>query len=320
MKLFRVATVALAFFCAAAFAQPPFPDKSRPLKILVPFGAGSGNDVIARAYAQAISEETGWSAIVENKPGAEAVIGTEAGKNAPPDGYTVFFGNSSTHVLNVHMVPNLRYDPLADFVPLTGVASVSLVLNAGPSTKIRSISDLIAAARAAPGKLSYGSGSTSTRIAMEMLEHSAKIKLLSVPYKTQSQAAAALVGGEIDVLMTDVSTALPHYRSGRVRALATTGPKRLTALPDVPTVEEEGVPKYEFTAWSAMFVPARTPQPVVEKLRAVFQQAARSKYVATALTLNSHEPLNLDPSQLNTLIRSDIDRWGKILRELNNKR
>jgi tripartite-type tricarboxylate transporter receptor subunit TctC len=315
MKLIRSLTILCLGVCTAVAAQT-FPDKSRPLRILVPFGVGSGNDLIARAYAKAIGEETGISAIVENKPGAEAIIGTEAGKNAAPDGYTVFFGNSSTHVLNVHMLPNLPYDPIADFIPFSGVASVSLVMNAGPSTQFKNVKDLVDAARANPGKYSYGSGTTSTRLAMEMLEYVANVKLLSVPYKAMAQAGIALSSAEIDVLVTDVSTALPHYQSGRMRPLGTTGSKRLVALPNVPTLQEQGFPKYEFTAWSAMFVPAKTPPAVVEKLHSIFQQAARSKYVADALAANSQERLDMNGAQLSTLIRSENERWGKILQEM----
>ncbi|NDZ18795.1 tripartite tricarboxylate transporter substrate binding protein [Variovorax sp. WS11] len=315
MTISRLLLLTLLTICTAASAQG-FPDKSKQLRILVPFGAGSGNDVIARAYARAISEESGQPTIVENKPGAEAVIGVEAAKSAAPDGYTILFGNSSTHVLNVHMLQKLPYDPVADFIPLSGVASVALVMNGGPSTKFRSVKEVVEAARANPGKLSYGSGTTSTRLAMEMLEHLAKVQLLSVPYKAMAQAAAALSGGEIDLLVTDVSTALPHYQAGRMRPLGTTGPKRLTALPDVPTLREQGISQYEFTAWSAMFVPARTPSPVVDKLRLLFQQAAQSKYVGDALALNSQEPFDMNTAQLNARIRTDLDHWGKVLRDL----
>jgi tripartite-type tricarboxylate transporter receptor subunit TctC len=318
-KILRILPVALIAFATSVNAQT-FPDKSRPLRIVVPFGTGSGNDLLARAYARAINEVPGQTAVVENKPGAEAVIGTEAVKSAAPDGYTILMGNSSTHVLNVHMLGKLPYDPIADFIPLAGVTSASLVINAGPSTKYRTIKEVIEAARASPGKLSYGSGTTSTRLAMEMLEQLAKIKMLSVPYKAQAQAAAALAGGEIDFLVTDVSTVLPHYQSGRMRPLGSTGPKRLVALPDVPTLREQGVSQYEFTAWAAMFVPANTPAPVVEKLRTIFQEASKSKYVADAIAMNSQEPLEMNTAQLNTLIRSETDRWGKILVDLKASR
>ena len=293
-----------------------YPDKSRPIRIVVPFGAGSGLDLIARAYAQAMVEQAGVKAIVDNKPGAEAVIGVEFVKHAPADGYTVLFGNISTHVLNVYMLPTLPYDPVADFIPVTGAFSVSLVLNAGPSTNFHSVKELVDAARSAPGKLTFGSGTTSTRLAVEMLEYLANIQLLSVPYKAQAQATAGLAGGQVDLLVTDVATALPHYQSGRLRPLGTTGQSRLAALPNVPTIREQGITGYEFSAWSAMFVPAGTPPEVVDKLRVMLRNAAHSKYVAEALATNSSEPLDMNTAELSALLRNDLDRWGKLLRDM----
>ena len=315
MKCSRLLGIALLAISSVAFAQA-YPDKSKPIHLVVPFGVGSGSDLVVRAYAQAMNEQGGVTAIVDNKPGAEGVIGVEFGKNARPDGYTVLFGNLSTHVLNVHMLSALRYDPVADFIPVTGVDNVSLVLNAGPSTNFRSVKELIEAARANPGKLTFASGTTSTRLSMELLEYLANIRLLSVPYKTQAEATAALAGGQVDLLVTDVSTALPHYKSGRLRPLATTGRDRLVALPDVPTMREQGIADYEFTAWHAMFVPAHTPPEVVDKLRVMLRNAARSKYVADALVTNSCEPLDMDTAQLNAQLRTDLDRWGKLLRKM----
>ncbi len=271
---------------------------------------------MARAYSQALSEVAGVRAIVDNRPGAEGVIGVEAAKLAAPDGYTVILGNSSTHVLNALMLPKVPYDPMADFVPVAGVAKIALALNAGPSTKFRTISELIAAAKVEPGKYSYGSGSTSTRLSMEMLEHLAGIKMLAVPYKTMAQATSGLAAGEIDVLANDVAIVLPQYKSGRLRPLATTGAKRLEALPAVATVREQGVEKYEMTAWSGFFVPANTPPAIVEKLGAMLQEAAKTKFVKDALALNSFEALDMNSAQLGALMRSDTDRFGKVIREM----
>jgi len=231
-----------AFLCvlAATAAAQAYPDKSRPIRIVVPFGAGSGGDVMARAYSRAIAEQAGLNAIVDNKPGAEGVIGLEFGKNAAPDGYTIVWSNLSTHVLNVHQQAARPYDPVADFVPLVITESVALVLNAGPSSKLNSLADVLEAARANPGKLTFGSSTASTRLAVEILEHQAGVKLLSVPYKTQAQATSALAAGEIDLLMTDVVTALPFYKSGRLRPLAVTSRARLSALRTCPRCASRG--------------------------------------------------------------------------------
>ncbi|MBT2305228.1 tripartite tricarboxylate transporter substrate binding protein [Variovorax paradoxus] len=307
ITLWAVSTLA----CAQAF-----PDKSKPIRIVVPFGAGSGADVLARAYARAIGESGGLNAIVDNKPGAEGVIGLELAKNAAPDGYTVVFSNLSTHVLNVYQQEKLPYDPVVDFTPLVVVESVALVLNAGPSTKFRSLGDALEAARANPGKLTYGSSTASTRLAMELLEHQANVKLLAVPYKTQSQATTALVAGEIDLLMTDAVTALPFYKGGQARPLAVTSRSRISAVRDTPTLREQGIKEYEFAAWAAMFAPARTPPDVVEKLRAIFREAGQSRYVTEVLTAKASQTDPLNAAELNALIRTDLDRWGKLLREM----
>ena len=310
MNILRVLALALLAVSFAAVAKP-YPDKSRTIRVVVPFGPGSGHDIIARAYARALNEQAGLTVIVDNRPGAEGIIGVEAAKNAAPDGYTLLLGNTSTMVLNVHMMPTVRYDPLADFTPVTGVAKFSLVVNAGPSTKFKSARELIEAARTNPGKYTYGYGSASTRLAMELLEHSAKVKMLSVPYKTMAQATSALSSGEIDVLVNDVATAVPLYKAGRVRPIAATGGKRLAALPAVPTLREQGVEDYELSGWYAWFVPVHTSPEVIATLGSMLREAAHSKHVADALALNSFDPLDLDTAQLTALNRADIERWGK---------
>jgi len=319
MTLIRLAVAALLLAASPLSFAQAYPDKSRPIRLVVPFGAGSGTDVVVRAYSRALNEQAGLNSIVDNKPGAEGMIGVEFVKNAAPDGYTVLLGNLSTHVLNVHMQAKLPYDPVADFVPVTAVENLSLVLNTGPSTKFASLKELLDAARAEPGKYSFGSGSASTRLVMEMLEHLAGIKLLSVPYKTQAQAAAGLAGGEVDLLVTDVVTAQPYYANGRLRPLGATGRTRLSALPNVPTFREQGVADFEFAAWHAFFVPARTPPDVVEKLAALLRTAGQSKYVGDALATKASDPMDMDTARLTTLLRDDIDRWGKLLRDMKKQ-
>ncbi|MBT2336608.1 tripartite tricarboxylate transporter substrate binding protein [Variovorax paradoxus] len=292
-----------------------FPEKSRPIRIVVPAGAGSGTDVVARAYARALGD-AGLIAIVENKAGAEGVIGLEFAKNAAPDGYTVVFSNLSTHVLNMYQQEKLPYDPVADFTPLVVLESVALVLNAGPSRKLTSLADALTAARANPGKVTYGSSTSATRLAVEMLERQADVKLFAVPYKTQAQATSALVAGEIDLLMTDAITALPFYKDGKVRPLAVTSRSRMPVMPDTPTLREQGLKDYEFAAWNAAFAPVRTPPDVVEKLRAIFREAGHSKYVVDVLKSKASQTDPLSPSELSALIRADVERWGKLLREM----
>lgn len=316
MKLAPLLAASLFALSCASNAQG-YPDKTRPIRLVVPFGAGSGTDLIARAYARAMTEQAGVNMVVDNKPGAEGVIGVEAVKSAPADGYTLLIANTSTHVLNVHMLAKIPYDPVADFIPVSGVAKFGLVINAGPSTKFQSARELLEAARANPGKYSYGSGTASTRLAMEMFEYLGKVKMLSVPYKAMTQATTALAAGEIDILVNDVATGKPHYQTGRVRPLAATGKDRLAALPTVPTVREQGIENYDLSGWFAMFLPANTPAPIVTALRNMLRDASHSKYVTDSLATNSYEPLDMEPAQLLAMERADIERWGKLLRAMD---
>lgn len=309
----------LAFALSSTVSAQTFPEKKRPIRIVVPFGVGSGNDLIARAYAQAITEDSGQSVVVENRSGAEGAIGAQAVRNAPADGYTVLFGNSSTHVLNALMLPSIPYDPVKDFLPVAGVSSVSLVLNAGPSTSFKTIKDILDAAKASPGKYTYGSATTSTRLAMDMVGYYGKVNMLHVPYKTMMQAANAVGGGEIDLLVTDVLTAIPHYQAGRMRPIGATGAERLLALPDVPTIKEQGLTSYEFTAWSAMFVPKGTDPGVVDTLARIFAKAQGSKPVIDVLKNNSQRALKADASEIRVLIESETRKWSGIAKAATTK-
>ena len=313
MKAFPFLAVVLLAVSSWAFAQT-YPDKSRSLKIIVPFGAGSSQDLLARSLGRGITEVSGLTVFVENRPGAEAVIGMQAAKNSRADGYTLLLTNSSAQVLNVHTLPQLPYDPVADFVPLVGIAKFSLVMNARPSLPFKSIRELIEGARTNPDKYTYASATASTRVAMEMFEHQAGIKLKQIPYKTMADATTALVGGQVDLLMNDVATVVAYYKSGQLRPLATTGLTRMAALPNVPTLREAGLPDYELTGWVATYFPAHTPPAIVATMQDIVRKAAKTHYVVDALALASFEPLELSGDQLTALQRSESEKWGKLLR------
>ena len=313
MRLFRILGLVLLVVGSSAWAQV-YPDKSKPLKMIVPFGTGTAADVLARALARGMTEVSGVTVVVDNKPGAESVIGVTAAKGSPADGYTFLFTNSGSQVLNVHMVPQLPYDPVADFVPLVGIAKFTLVLSSGPSQSFKDVKDVIAAARSSPSKYTYGSATASTRLAMEMFEHLAGIKLLSVPYKAMSQATTALVSGEVDFLMNDAGTVIPHYKTGRLRPLATTGSSRMQALADVPTFQEAGVKDYEFTGWFATYFPANTPPAIAATMREILLKAVKTKPVVDMLVNASFESMDLSGDQLTSLQRADVARWAKVVR------
>ena len=306
----------LLITAAPAWAQS-YPDKSRPLKLVVPFGTASSSDMLARALGRGINEVSGMTVVVENKPGAEGVIGVQAVKSASPDGYTLLLTSSSTQVLNPHMIPQLPYDPVADFMPLTGVSKSWQVLNAGPSVQFKTAREFIAAARANPGKYSFGSGTATSRLSGELLQRLANVTLLLVPYKSTAEALTGLASGQVDVVFADVPSSAPHYQTGRARALAITNATRAAALPNVPTLREEGVAEYEITAWFATYFPSKTPPEIAATMRDILRKALQTKVVTDVFATFALEPLEASGEQLTTLQRSESDKWGRLVRAAN---
>lgn len=310
LKGLMFAALALA---TAAQAQT-YPDKGRPIRIIVPSGAASVVDLLARAYAKALTDTSGLNVVVENKPGAELVIGVQAFMASAPDGYTLMLTSSSSQTLNPVMIPNLPYDPLKDMVPVTGVSKGGLVMNMGASTSFKTAREFVAAARAHPGKYTCASASTTTRLACELLQATAGIKLLNVPYKATAAAVTAVSGGEADVIFVDAGSARAQWQSGRLRGVAVTQTTRMSTLPLLPTLREEGLQDFDLTAWYAAYVPLRTPPDTVATLRDAFRKAAATKAIAETLSNFSMEPLDLVGDDLTALNRSEIEMWTRIVR------
>jgi tripartite-type tricarboxylate transporter receptor subunit TctC len=317
-RMLRWVLLGVAVVAGAAQAQS-YPDPSRPIKILVASGVASASDLLARAYAKAITEASGFNVIVENKPGAETVIGVQALLASPPDGYTMLLVSSSTSTLNVVMIPNLPYDPLRDFVPLTGIAKALLVMNLGTSTNFKTARDFIAAAKANPGKYTCASATTTTRLACELLQSTAGIKLLNVPYKATAGGVTALASGEVDVMFVDVSSVSSQWQSGRVRPVAVTGTTRMRSLPDLPTLREQGVPEYDMSAWFATYFPAKTPPEIASTMREILRKASKTKLMADTLNSFAMEPLDIAGDDVTQLTRREIEMWGKIVKQANIK-
>jgi len=319
VKLWRLFTLSLCLAAGLASAQG-FPDKSKPLKMIVPSGAGSTGDVVARAYGRAITEVSGWPVVVENKPGAEGVIGLQAVKSSPADGYTIMMTSNSTQVLNVHMLPSVPYDPVADFVPLVGTGRIALVMYVGAGTPFRTVNDFVTAAKASPGKYTFGSNTATGRLAAELVEHLAGIKLLPVPYKTLPEVFTAVGSGELDMGFGTEASAAAFYKAGRVRPLAVSGSSRLKGLPDVPTLQEAGLRDYEFDSWLATFAPAGTPAPVAASLRDILRRAGRTQVVADMRQTFALDPMDIGGDELMAMQRNEIARWGKLLRAMAPKK
>jgi tripartite-type tricarboxylate transporter receptor subunit TctC len=295
-----------------ALAQA-FPDKSKPIRVIAPFGAGTSTDVLARSVARAMSELHGINVVIDNRVGADGVIGVQAVKAAAPDGYTILFTSLSTQVLNPHTFKQLPYDPMVDLIPLSALGKTSLILNMGPSTPFKTTREFIEAAKANPGKYTIGSGTATTRMAGEMLSRAAGVQTLSVPYKSLTDAMTNLAGGQIDAVLVDAATAGPYYKQG-VRPVATTGSTRPVLMPQVPTLQEEGLVGFEVIGWFAAYAPAKTPPAAVAALTDMVSHAVKSKYVTDVYATFAMEPLDLSGDLLNAFQRAELDKWGKAVR------
>ena len=319
MARLRLISVVRLFGClllCAAFgtAQSQTSAAKGMLRIVVPFGPGSSSDVIARAFGKAVTEVSGLNVIVENKPGADTVIGIQSVLQAPADGSTLLLVSSSTTVLNPIMVPTQPFDMLRDYVPLVAIARNSPAFNVGGNAPFKSVRDFVAAAKAAPGKYTYGSATTTSLLAGQLLEARTGIEMLYVPYKTTAAAVTALAAGEIDLVMVDPATVKALSDAGRVRSLAIGAPARLPGLPDLPTMKEEGVTDYQITSWFATYFVSRTPAEKVTEMRAILSKAVKAPSYLEALSRVNLQPYNLVGDEITTLTVSEIDQVGKVVR------
>ncbi len=285
---------------------------SKPLRIIAPFPAGSGTDTAARIIGQELTRLTGQAALVENLPGASGFIAAQAAAKAPPDGYTIFITTNTTHAANAALFKKLPYDPINDFIPISTIAVSGLVLVVAPNSPYRTIAEFLAAARAREREMSFASGSSSTRIAAEMLKKRTEGKMLHIPYKGTPQALTDLMGGQVDFMTCDVNPATPLVNSGKLRALAVTSAKRDPLFPDVPTLAEAGLAGYELTSWAGAFVPAKTPAPIVTRLHKLMVEAVQSEAMKTqgAKTGAIAYP-SASPAEFLAFVKSETAKWQK---------
>jgi tripartite-type tricarboxylate transporter receptor subunit TctC len=289
-----------------------FPNKT--ITFSVPFAAGSATDQLARALALAITTETKQPVVVDNKAGASGMLSAQAVARAAPDGYTVLITTNTTHAANEHLYKKLPYDPVKDFAPITGLGKGGQVLVVNASAPYQNVGDLLAAAKKAPGKLSFGSGSSSSRIAGEMLKQLAGIDILHVPYKSNPLAITDLLGGQIDLMITDTSTGVPQIKAGKLRALGYSTRKRGAQLPDVPTIEEAGVKGYDMGYWFAAYAPAGTPPAVVAKLNQLLGRATQSTAAKAFFDMAGSEAWTTTPEELAKFQAAETQKWGKVIK------
>lgn len=304
-------TMALAAWAAPTAAQD-YP--SKPIRIIAPFGPGTATDTVARVIAAELSRRTGQSVVVENKPGAEGQIGAQMAAAAAADGYTIFVTTQTTQAINQHVYKALPYDPVKGFAPISGLSSGAQIVMVHNDLPVKSIADLIALARAQPGKLTFGSGNGSARGAAELFKIMAKVDLLGVPYKAQPQVIADLLGGRIDVTFSDFTTGLPPVRDGRARGIAVTSPQRYPGLEQFPTVAESGLPGYESRPWNAAYAPAGTPRPIIDKLNQLIREAVASEAYRTLMRTTLGVPFPGSPEELAAFQESETRKWGEVVR------
>jgi tripartite-type tricarboxylate transporter receptor subunit TctC len=305
------AALALALCALAGAAAAQYP--ARPVRFIVPSAAGGGTDIIARAISLKLSESLGAQFVVENRPGAGQMIGIELAAKSPPDGYTILMA-ASTLAINPIMYKTVPYDPVRDFAPITQAATLPNVVVVHPSLQVNSLKELIDYAKRNPGRLNFASAGigTSPQMSIELLKSMAGIDMVHIPYKGTAPGVVDVLAGQVLVMAPNVLTALPHIKSGKLRALAVTSHKRSQALPEVPTVAEAGLPGYDSTQWYGVLAPAGTPRQIVAKLHDGIVHALRDDEVGKRLAADGAEAVGSSPEEFAAFIKSESEKWSKV--------
>jgi tripartite-type tricarboxylate transporter receptor subunit TctC len=321
MRSLSLAILALAVFGtlsgSTAHAQTlAWPTK--PVRILIAFPPGGAIDIVARFMGPRLSESIGQPVLVENRPGAGGLLGTELAAKAAPDGHTVFFGTLGNLSVNPLLYPKLPFDIGRDFAPLTQVVSTTFMLYVNPSLPVHTVNELIALARSRPGTLNYSSSGNggAPQLAAELFNSMAGVKMVHVPYKGSSQSVTDVMGGQVQLTFDSLALGLPYVKAGKLRAVATLSPKRVSQLPDVPAVSET-LPGYEVTNWFGMVVPAATPRDIVARLHAEILRVLRLPDVRDSLIAQGTEPVGSSPEEFGAFMKSEAVKWARVIREAN---
>ena len=312
-----LSTIALAATATLPLGVSAQNYPTKPITIVVPFAAGGTTDILARLVGQHLSTELGQPVVVENKAGAGGNIGAAYAAKAPADGHTLFMGTVGTHAINAALYKKLPYDPIKDFAPLSRVAMVPNLLVAHPSQPYKTVQEMIAYAKANPGKINFGSpgNGSSPHLSGELFKSLAKVDMVHVPYKGSAPAVSDLLGNQIAIMFDNLPSVIPHVRAGKLRAIAISTAKRSADLPNVPTIAEAGVPGYEATSWFGMFAPAATPAPVLAKISAALSKVLANAEVKKKIDDQGGEPANETPAQFADFIQKETQKWGKVVKE-----
>ena len=299
-----------AFAQGGAAASAPFPSKA--ITIVVGSSPGSTTDGLARAIGAEITAATKVPVVVENKAGASGGIAAQSVARAAPDGYTLFITTNTTQAANPHLFRKLAYDPVKDFAPVGALVKGYLLLVTNPRIAARNVTELSAIARKQP--LTFGAGSSSARVAAELFQQMTQTQLTYVPYKANPQAMVDLVGGQVDLMIVDLTTSLPQVKAGKLKALGVSSPSRSPLVPELPTIAEAGLPGYEISYWNAVYAPAGTPAPVVERINALMRKAMTAEPVKRFVEQNGMEPFTSSPSELASFQAAEYKRWGAVIK------
>ena len=310
--------VALALPAAQALAQKSYPNKA--IRMIVPFAPGGSNDIMGRLVAAKWTESMGQQVVVDNRPGASGIVGTDLAAKAAPDGYTVLV-MSLTFTVNPSIRSKLPYDTEKDLVPVTLIASAPLILVVHPSLPVKSVKEFIAYAKENPGRLNFGSGGpgSTPHLAGEMFKNMAGLEMTHVPYKGGGPALADLLGGQIQLMLENIPSTLPFVKSGKLRVLAVTSKMRSPTVPDLPTLDEAALKGYELTGWNGLFVPRGTPRVIVNQLHAETVKALAARDVKERLAAMSAEPGGESPEKFAVFVKAEIRKWAKIAKEAGLK-
>ncbi len=319
MRITRRAAITGALLPFAARAQAPeWPN--RPVRFIVPYPPGGPTDIMGRIVAQAVQGPLGQPFVVENRAGANGLIGSEQAARAAPDGST-FLVNASAHVIVPHLTPNMPIDVLADFAPVTNIAAVPLWLVVNPALPVRSVAEFIAYARANPGKIAYASSSSggATHLAGELFKQLTGTDMVHVPYRGSGPAVQDLIAGNVQCMFDSVPSSAASARDGRLRALGVTTKSRIAPFPDLPTIAEAGVPGYEIATWYGIWAPARTAPAIIARLQQAVASAARTPETRARFDALGAEPVADSPEDYARFVRTEYDRWGKLVRDARIK-
>ncbi|BAT57506.1 tripartite tricarboxylate transporter family receptor [Variibacter gotjawalensis] len=313
MKRFVLTALAALALANPASAQSDYPN--RPINLILPFAAGSGTDTTTRIISQLVGQELGGSFVIENKAGANGSIAAQFVARAKPDGYTLLVTTNTTHSANPSLLKNMSYDPIKDFVPVARTGDLPFFLLVHPDVKANNVKELIALAKASPGKLTYASGSSSSSVSGATFARRAGIDILHVPYKSSPPALNDLLGGRTTMMFVDVPTGMPHVISKALRPFAMTTRTRSPLMPDLPSMEEAGVPDFDISSWQGWFAPAGTPQPIVEKLNAAIQKVIKDPALKSRLAEMGMDAFSGSQADFDKFVKDQLVLWTRLIKD-----